>query len=121
MSIKRQLQFRYRGFVNYLRSLSLPAWVDGPAIRVMIVGAIVVMGAAYILKTTSSATGGYELDKLETQVSSLQAEIQKIQIQIADNSSINSIQSRLATMNMVDAGSIKYMDLSAKDVAVANK
>lgn len=119
MSIKRQIQFKYTNFINSIKFLSLPGWFDSRAIRIFLIGAIVLVGSAYIIKTTSSTTTGYEMHKLEKEVAALDSEIQRTQIEIADYSSINSIQGRLAKMNMVEAGGIKY--LGAKDVAVAKK
>lgn len=97
----------------------MPSWVDSKALRFVLVGLVVVMGTAYIISTTSSTASGYEMNKLEDRVASLQTDIQKTQIEIADYSSINSIQSRLATMKMVEAGGIKY--LNASDITMAKK
>lgn len=119
MTIKRQIQYKYMNFVNAFRFLSLPKWIDGKAIRFVLVGIIVVVGGAYIFKTTSSTTSGYELHKLETQTLALEQDIEKTNIQIAENSSLSNIESRLAKMDMVAASGIKYM--AVKDVVVAKK
>lgn len=117
MSLKRQLQFKYKNAVAFLRSLRLPAWIASKTMRVLLSGLIVVFGVAYVLNTSSSATSGFEMHKLEKQVEALEIEVQKLQVEVANHSSITNIQSRLAGLNMVEAGEIKY--LTAKNTAVA--
>jgi len=119
MSIRRQIQYKYNRLVNAIKFLSLPAWIDSKAIRIVMVGVIVVMGSAYILKTTSSTTSGYEMHRMENQVAALEQDMQRTQIEIADYSSINNIQTRLASMNMIEATGVKYMGV--KDTVVAKK
>lgn len=119
MSLKRRIEFKYNHFVNAIRCFKLPVWLDTKAVRIVLVGIIVFVGSAYIIKTTTSATSGYEMHELEKQAASLDSDIQKTQIEIADYSSINSIQSRLAKMNMVAVGNIEYFN--NKDMAVAKK
>lgn len=121
MTIKRQIQFKYHNFISALRFLSLPKWIDGNTIRFVFVGVIVLVGAAYVFKTTSSTTSGYELHKLETQTAALEQDIEKTNIQIAENSSLSNIQDRLAKMDMVAAGGIKYLSVGIKDVTVAKQ
>ncbi|MEK7680984.1 MAG: hypothetical protein AAB348_02990 [Patescibacteria group bacterium] len=109
MSIKRQIQFKYQNFIKGIQCLSLPRWVDSLAIRVVVVAVLFVVGVAYIVKTASSATSGYEMTKLEKQVVALENDIQKVQIEIADSSSIKNVQSRLVKLNMVPANGFKYL------------
>lgn len=80
---------------------------------------IVVVGSAYVIKITSSATSGFDMHKLEKQVEALDNDIQKIQIEIAESSALPSIQARLAGMNMAEASYISY--INTKDTAVAKR
>lgn len=117
MSIKRQIQFKYQNLVHSLRTMRLPEWVDSKGLRVGLLAIIFLFSAAYIINTTSSATSGYQMRELEKKTEALENEVQKLQVEIADNSSMNSIQSRLAKLNMVDASGVKY--LTVKNTAVA--
>ena len=113
MSLKRQLQYKYQNLISGIRYVSLPKWIDSFAIRLIFLGFLLIFGTAYIIKTASSATSGYEFTKLEKQVAAMENDIQKVQIEIADNSSIKNVQSRLVKMNMVAANGFKYLSTKA--------
>ncbi len=117
MSIKRQIQFKYRNFIHSLQTISLPQWLDSAAARLVLFSIIIIFSTAYIIKTTSSAPSGYQMHELDKQAQSLEIEVQKLQVEIAENSSMNSIQSRLAKLNMTGVGSIKYLTVKSTVVA----
>jgi len=119
MSLKRQLEYKYRNLVNKCRAIYLSSWITSKAMRIILVLLIVGVGSAYVLKITSSATSGFEMHKLENQVDALDKDIQKIQIEIAENSALPSIQARLATLDMTEASNISY--INSKDTAVAKR
>lgn len=117
MSLKRQIQFKYKNFVASLRTISLPKWIFSKATRIILSVIIVAFGVAYVLNTTSSATSGFAMHKLEKELAALEIEVQKLQVEIADNSSMNNIQSRMVKLNMSEAGNIKYF--TVKNTVVA--
>lgn len=117
MSLKRQIQFKYKNFIASLRSFSLPKWMFSKSTRIILSLLVVIFGVAYVLNTSSSATSGFAMHKLEKEVEALQIEVQKLQVEVASNSSIGNIEFRLTKLNMVPAGNIKY--LSVKNTAVA--
>jgi cell division protein YceG involved in septum cleavage len=117
MSIKRQIQHKYRNFVHAIETIAVPAWVTSRTTRVSLLAVILFFGIAYIVNTTSSATSGYQMHELEKQKLSLETEVQKLQVEIADRSSMSSISSRLAKLNMVEASNIKYLIVKNTPVA----
>lgn len=119
MSIKRQIKFKYTNLVNSLQIIGLPSWATSRTARLALFSIIFFFSAAYIVKTTSAATSGYQVHDLEKQTAALENDVQKIQVEIADNSSIVNISSRLTKLNMVDATSVKY--LTGQNTVVAKK
>ncbi len=119
MSLKRQIQSKYRNMVHALETIRVPGWLTSKTTRLGLLSVIFLFGIAYIINIASSATTGYQMHKLETQTLSLEIEVRKLQVEIADNSSMSSISSRLAKLNMVEASNIKY--LAVKNTAVAKK
>ena len=117
MSIKRQIQFKYRNLLHSLQTIALPGWVTSRTARFGLVAIIFIFSAAYIFNTTASATSGYQMHELEKQTQTLETEVQKLQVEIADNSSMNSIQSRITKLNMVEASNIKYFSIKSATVA----
>ncbi len=119
MSFKRQLQYKYAHVRNALLSWSLPSWLYSRIFRFVLIAIIAVVGCSYIVKTTASATSGYDLHTLEKKVGELQTEIQKVEIRIADNSSIRSVRARLTGLRMTEIHDMKY--LTARNTAVARE
>jgi cell division protein YceG involved in septum cleavage len=119
MSIKRQIQSKYRNMVHALQTISVPHWLTSTTTRLGLLSVIFLFGIAYIINTAASATSGYQMHELEKQTLSLETEVRKLEVEIADNSSMSSISSRLVKLNMVEASNIKY--LAVKNTAVAKK
>ena len=103
--------------MHSLQTIRIPQWLTSKTARLGLVSIILLFSFAYIINTTSSATSGYQMHELEKKTSSLETEVQKLQVEIADNSSMSSISSRLVKLNMTEANSIKY--LTIKNTAVA--
>lgn len=117
MSIKRQIQFKYRDMIRSVQTVSVPAWLTSKATRLSLFSIIFIFGIAYIVNTAASATSGYKMHELEKQTAALEEEVQKLQVEIADNSSMNSISSRLVKLNMVEAGNLAYFGSNNTSVA----
>ncbi|TSC84767.1 MAG: Uncharacterized protein G01um101413_151 [Parcubacteria group bacterium Gr01-1014_13] len=117
MSIKRQIQFRYRSFIHAIETISMPQWLTSKTTRFGLLAVIFLFSIAYIVNTTSSATSGYQMHKLEKQKLALEIEVQKLQVEIADNSSMSSISSRLVKLNMTEVSSVKYLTVKNTPVA----
>jgi hypothetical protein len=117
VSLKRQIQFKYQSMARSLQTISLPQWLTSRAARLVLFFIVFLFSFAYIINITSFAASGYQLHELEKQTQSLETEVQKLQVEIADNSSLNSISSRLVKLNMIEAGNIKY--LTVKNTIVA--
>ena len=117
MSLKRQLKYKYQNLKFSLQTITLPAWLTAPAVRLGLFVFIFIFSAAYIVNITSSATSGYQMHELEKKTLALEMEVKKLEVEIADNSSMSSIASRVAKLNMVEATGLTY--LASKDSSVA--
>ena len=103
--------------VRSLQTISVPRWLISKTARLGLFSIIFLFGFAYIIKTASSATAGYKMHELEKQTQALETEVQKLQVEIADNSSMKNIQSRLVKLNMIEAAGIKYFTVKNTEVA----
>lgn len=106
MSYKRQLQAHYHNFLDAILTISLPEWLTGRTMRIGMLSFVMFMSVAYMGRINSAATSGYETRDLEKQLSEMNQEVQELNIKIADASSMNSLQKRLATLNMVSAENV---------------
>lgn len=86
--------------------------------RAVLLTVIALFGVLYVVQTSSASTKGYEIRDLEGQIQSLEHETQRLEFEIATNRSMQSIQTRLAMMNMVPADNIEYATLVGSAVAL---
>jgi len=103
MSYKRQLQAHYRNLLHSILTINIPEWVSGRAMRASLLGVVVIMSVAYMIRINSAATCGYEAHDLEKQISQMNTDLQNIQIKIANAGSMNNIEKKLSVMNLVPA------------------
>jgi len=85
--------------------------------RMGLVVFIVLFGFLYIWQTNSISTKGYELSDLEQQIKQLERENRKLDVHVAEYSSMQNIQERLGGMNLVSADNIEYVTLVGTAVA----
>ncbi|MFH1292250.1 MAG: hypothetical protein ABIH87_03560 [bacterium] len=116
MSFKRKVQMQYRYFIQSLFSFRLPSWLSCMATRVVLLLIIILFGSAYIVKTATTASSGYKIQDLEKQVYALHEDITRLEVNLADYSSMASIQERLTGSNMVVVSEVKYHDSDRQTV-----
>ncbi len=117
MSIKRQIKYKYQGFKFSLLSMRLPSWTTSRAVRAGLISIVFIFGGAYIFNISRTATTGYQLTVLNNKTEQLQAEVQKLEVEIAENSSIQSIAARVAKLNMVESSGAKHLSIKSNEVA----
>lgn len=69
----------------------------------------VIVGTLYVIQTADVSTKGYEISDLERQLGTLEHETKRLDVQIAQYQSMQSIETRLATLNLVPAEQIAYL------------
>lgn len=80
---------------------------------------VLVFGVLYILKTTSVSTKGYIISDLEKQVATLEYENRKMDVEVAKLKSMQSLQERIASTDLVAVANVDY--LNVLDGAVARR
>lgn len=78
---------------------------------------VVVFGVLHVINLSTMSTKGYDMTKLQKQITSLERENQKLEFKIAKYSSIQSIQERLDKMDMVAADNVEYAMIIGTSVA----
>ncbi|MDI6778211.1 MAG: cell division protein FtsL [Patescibacteria group bacterium] len=78
---------------------------------------ICALGVFYIFEVNNLATKGYEIDKLEKQLSNLQKENERLQIQAAELKSMYKIEEKTKDLNMIAPKDVSYLNLPG-DVAM---
>ncbi len=109
MNIKRRFQYKYRSVWQFFNSIALPTWCGSVLVRCGLLGILVFVSVAYIIKINTFATSGYELAHLENQRNSLGLEVKNLEIEKMSYESMNSIQSRLNGTKMTTPQKIEYI------------
>jgi len=117
MSIKRRFENQYHRIISSASNISIPSWMLNGVFRMSMIVLVAIAGVGYISKISTLATGGYQLRDLENQVATLNVDIQKTQVDIASNSSLTNIESRLSKIKMVQASDIKYFNVLTSEMA----
>lgn len=118
MSLKRRLENQYQQFVFAIKTISLPECFNHSSIKISLTLTTILFGVLYLLQVSTTATGGYEIRKLETQTDALITEIQKIEIAVAEESAMPNIQKRLSSVNMVPVENITFVEPVGSVVAL---
>jgi len=112
MSIGRRIKYQWENFIKFFKLFSLPEWLYGRGIKIAMIAVITIVGSAYIFKVSSSAKVGYQINELENKVSQAEADVQKLNVQIAAAGSMQSVQKQLGDLGMVAAGNVQHIFLS---------
>ncbi|MBI2990226.1 MAG: hypothetical protein HYY51_03515 [Candidatus Magasanikbacteria bacterium] len=99
------------------KKMRLKRFMYSVSFRVSILFCVFVFSFFYIWQTNSVSTKGYEMSELEENIQDLRRENREIEVRIAENTSMEAIQRRLKSMNLVPAGKIVYLVQSKPSVA----
>jgi len=91
--------------------------VRGTTFRVALLCLCFVIGFLYIWQTNTVSTKGYVLTDLEQRIAELEYENRKLSVEIAEQSSLYSIQERLEHVSLVSVDHVDYVDMRGTAVA----
>ena len=120
MSMKLRIKYAYRSLAQRILSVRLPAVLTGLQARLFVLSFVIVGTVGYMAMTNNLATSGYQVHDLENQVAGLQQDVEKLNIQVASNQSMASIQKRLPNVAMAPETNVAYIK-APSDVAMANR
>lgn len=91
------------------RGSNVVAVLDTNRIRLLLIGAVCLLGLVYLWLVNSSATAGFYLSDLQQSVASLDKEYQHLQTEQAALSSLGSLEDRSQALSLVDSGPAQYV------------
>jgi len=100
------------------KKLAIKKLLLSTAFRISLIVLILILGVVYLLQTTFLSTKGYEITELDKKIENLEQENQKLEFEIASNSSMKNIQERLQNSNMVAVNNVEYITLLGNTVAL---
>jgi len=86
--------------------------------QIVFVVGCVMFGGAYFWQVNSLATRGYEIRDLEKNIQELKRSTQQLQIQAAEEQSLDKVTEKIKQLNMVLPEKVEYLRANNKDVAL---
>lgn len=86
-------------------------------LAMILIFAMITVMILYVLQVTSIAAKGYEIRGLKKRIAQIEEKNKALQVNISNLKSVNSLQSKTETFNMVKAEEIEYVILSPANVA----
>jgi hypothetical protein len=68
-----------------------------------------VMGVVYLTQVNSTATKGYEIKKLDTELNALKESNKRLDLETASLKSIQHIEASVKNLNLVPSGKVQYV------------
>jgi cell division protein FtsL len=90
----------------------------GTSFRFVLVFVVSFVGILYVMQTSNLSAKGYELSDLNKQINTLEQENQRLDYEIANQQSMQSLEERVKKLNLVTMGNIEYATLLGNEVAV---
>ncbi len=75
-------------------------------------------GFSYVMVTNHTASEGFAIRDLETKISTMQADNQKLELKAADLRSLSAVQANSTELGLVPADSFQYLAPTSGAVAV---
>jgi len=110
---------KYKGKKQSLRQqrVALKRLAMSHTARVALFVFCVVAGFLYIWQTNTVSTKGYMITELEQNIRQLEYENRKIEVEIAEKSSLTSVEQRLDDVKLVAVDHVEYVDVLGGAVA----
>lgn len=84
----------------------------------MILGLLVVLfGAGYLVQINVASSKGYQIRSLENQISELKEEREQLELKVAQEQSVQAVESKVQAMGMVPTPKVEYVAVTAPTVA----
>ncbi|MEK7624043.1 MAG: hypothetical protein AAB408_05305 [Patescibacteria group bacterium] len=87
--------------------------------RLLLLAVLAVAAILYVAQISVVSTRGYDISALRKEIQTLETEQERLAVEIAKHSSITSVESRLAALNLVPVDRVDY--LSAESIVVARR
>ena len=107
---------------NYTRARFSPVeWIQSHlvAFNVVSLAVVLVLLSLYIVQVNRSVTAGYQMRELESQISALTLEQQKLEISVRQSQSLEQVSHAVKMIGLVQAGRPEYVDATVPMFALA--
>ncbi len=86
-------------------------------LKALMVVAIVIFSGSYLYKINNTSTTGYVIQDLDLKVRDLERENQRLSLEVARYSSMNTIKKRIGELGLTEAKDVEYLTAGGSVVA----
>ena len=77
-----------------------------------------VFGVGYLVEINVASSKGYQIRSLENQISDLKEQSEKLELKVAEEQSVQAVETKVQGMGMVPTPNVEYMAVTAPTVAI---
>lgn len=94
------------------------SFLEKSRVRFVVIVLTALMGVVYFIQITSVSARGYELKKLSDQKTGLVGETGRIELNIAEESSAETLKKRVETLGLTTSQKMEYLNMDSHSVAI---
>ncbi len=84
----------------------------------VLAGLVMVFGVGYLVEINVASSKGYQIRSLENQISDLKEQSEKLELKVAEEQSVQAVETKVQGMGMVPTPNVEYMAVTAPTVAI---
>jgi len=81
-------------------------------VRVFLLGAVFLSVFAYVLTVNNGSVKGFEISKLESQITDLNRQNQELSDKVEATKTLSNLEEKVKNLNMVSVSKIEYLNVS---------
>ncbi len=109
--------YRYHTLATRIQHNTLKQFNSVPA-RISLLSVALFFVVLYVFQTSAIATRGYAIAELERDLHGLEVEQKKLDVQLAENQSLQQLEERLGDMKFVATSDITYVGVADTSFAL---
>jgi len=87
-------------------------------LNVIAIALILTMGTLYLVQVNRATTKGYQIRDLEKKIQAIEDSNRKVQLEVAELQSLDSVEERIKELGMVPVSNVKYIKTPGSTVAL---
>ena len=100
------------------KKIAMKKIVFSTSFRLLLSSFVFIFGILYVVNASDISTKGYNITELKKEIVELERENQKLDFNIAKNSSMESIQNRLEDTDLIVSEDVEYSSVVGNTVAL---
>jgi len=114
--ITKKFNNKKHNLINPIKQKKIDLGQNG--LKILLLALIVFVGLSYLYYINQTATGGFDIKGMESQIDEIKKENKQLEVSAAEMQSLSNIEAASEDMQMVATTSIEYLPAVGSVVAV---